>query len=168
MKRKDLRDSQGSSPWAFMRFQTLTTATGEIFLARVRIVQTPWASIYLHRLDVPDPGVDLHDHPWPFVSLILRGGYTEVVTEARQAHTLDRPEGYRYWRSGTVHRLRATEAHRIYRLDRSPTWTLVLTGPRSRSWGFYTSEGYVEHQQYETSARGLARTGYPTNTEAKT
>jgi len=39
--------------------------------------------VYLHCIDTPDPGVDLHDHPWWFGSLVLYGGYTEVRTDIK-------------------------------------------------------------------------------------
>jgi hypothetical protein len=64
---------QRSPRWAFMRRFRLTTAEGDTYLDRLRVVQTPWFGIYLHRLGTPDPGLDLHDHPWPFVSIILVG-----------------------------------------------------------------------------------------------
>ena len=33
--------------------------------------------VYLHRFYTGDNVRDLHDHPWPFTSLILKGGYWE-------------------------------------------------------------------------------------------
>lgn len=146
------------SDWAFMRRFTLRDrTTGREYLRRRRAIQTPWFSIFVHRLEVPDPGEDLHDHPWPFVSLILRGGYTEVVDEARDATnhawvsartgvTLAAP---RRWGAWSVHTVRLDQVHRIVRLDRSPTWTLVVTGRRCREWGFYTPSGFVAADEYD-------------------
>lgn len=51
---------------------------GRTFLRR-RGVDARLFGVLLHRIDAPDPGLDLHDHPWPFVSIVLRGGYTELV-----------------------------------------------------------------------------------------
>jgi hypothetical protein len=155
---------QRSPRWAFMRRFTLTTSDGRTYLDRLRVVQTPWFGVYLHRLDVPDPGVDLHDHPWKFASLILRGGYHEAVAETRSAPVYARRaeampmadfmRGFpRTWRAGSVHCLRLTECHRITQLLRSPTWTLVLTGPRRQSWGFYQPEGFVDHEDYDFAVR---------------
>lgn len=149
--------------WAFMKRFTLVDEQGDVYLDRLRVVQTPWLSLYLHRLDVPDPGVDLHDHPWPFLSLILRGGYTEEVAETRWAPLYAGiAERYpsaergvsRSWRTGTVHRMALTHCHRIVRLHRSPTWTLILTGRRRQSWGFYQPDGFVDHRQYDFAASG--------------
>ena len=52
---------------------------GSTFLRRRGIEHERLGGLLLHFLDGPDPGLDLHDHPWPFATLILRGGYTEEV-----------------------------------------------------------------------------------------
>lgn len=171
-RRRERRIENGEQPrssddrrWAFMRFMVLVTETGETYLARVRIVQTPWAAVYLHKLDVPDPGLDLHDHPWWFASLILRGGYDEEVADCREAPGLariadavGRPDQcrrgvVRTWKAGSIHTMPLTAAHRISHLHRRPTWTLVLTGRRARSWGFYQPDGFVDHRRYDFAVR---------------
>lgn len=103
------------------------------YLTRWRLIQTPWAAVYLHRMDGPDPRATLHDHPWHFVSIILRGGYHErtPTTEARR------------WGAGSVHRMRATDAHSIRGLFREPTWTLLLVGKRRREWGYIDDDGWT-------------------------
>lgn len=53
---------------------------GRTFLRR-RGVDLRWFGVLVHQIDAPDPGIDLHDHPWPFVSIILRGGYTEQAAQ---------------------------------------------------------------------------------------
>lgn len=45
----------------------------------------PLFGMFLHRMDAADPGLDLHDHPWWFGSLILWGGYTEERATTREA-----------------------------------------------------------------------------------
>jgi hypothetical protein len=62
------------------------------YLTRWRIIETPWASLYLHRITTPDSRPTLHDHPWNFTALVLRGGYVERRLNPR---TLDVDEGRR-------------------------------------------------------------------------
>lgn len=50
---------------------TLRRADGEVYLNRWGIGHDRVGGVLLHRMDAPDPGVDLHDHPWWFVSIIL-------------------------------------------------------------------------------------------------
>lgn len=107
---------------------------GREFLKRWRLLQTPWFSIFVHRMQVPDPGTDLHDHPWGFASLVLRGGYTEVLADSRRA---DDEQVTRHRPRWSLARVRLDQAHTVVTLDRSPTWTLIVTGRTPRRWGFY-------------------------------
>lgn len=46
-------------------------------MIRYKLLHTPWFGLYFHRIMRSDMGRHFHDHPWSFLSLILRGGYTE-------------------------------------------------------------------------------------------
>jgi hypothetical protein len=136
-------------------------------MVRWRLVQTPWLGICLHRLDTPDRRTTLHDHPWPFVSIILRGGYTEEIgiRTGRDRRGLIVGRRLRSWRTGSVHRMRRTDAHTITWLHRTPTWTLMLVGPRAPepSWGYWDENGWSAHDQHphheEFAAAQAARQG---------
>lgn len=125
--------------WALLeRFDIRDEGTGELYLRRWRIVQTPWFGLYLHKIASRDKDRDPHDHPWSFVSLVLRGGYDEY-----------RPGigiMARGWLSLAFRR--ANDAHTILRLHRTPTWTLVAVGRRKRIWGFHTRTGWVDWRRY--------------------
>lgn len=118
--------------------------------------------VYLHWLDQPDPGLDLHDHPWPFATFVVWGGYTEEAADARDAPmfaALAEHHGgctrgvVREWRRWSLHRIRMTEAHRITTV-RPRTVTLVFRGRKSRQWGFYLPRvGYVDQRSYDYEAR---------------
>lgn len=125
--------ASGRSPrWAFFeRFEVPDYDRPERnYLTRWRLIQTPWFGIYIHRFDGPDPRETLHDHPWPFLSIVLFGGYIErrldpmtmYVDEARLVRR--------------VNRMRLGGAHSIMRLLRQPTWTLMIVGRRVRTWGY--------------------------------
>jgi hypothetical protein len=128
-----------SPNWAFMqKFEIPDYDRPERnYLTRWRIVQTPLFGVYLHRMDGPDPRPTLHDHPWNFVSFVLRGGYIERVLVDVLPGTTQRR---------TVTRLnvkRATDLHYIISLlhDRKPTWTLMFVGRRKRVWGYVEDDG---------------------------
>lgn len=132
---------RASPRWAWMEgFQVSTN--GHPFLDRLRVVQTPWFGIYLHRIHEPDPDRDPHDHPWPFISLILSGSYEEVTFTGPQelGH-------YQLRKRGSAHFMSTRKAHRITDVQ-GILWTLVLTGPRIREWGFWTDEGWLHWRDY--------------------
>lgn len=119
------------SNWHLLSPYRITGADGSLYLWRLRIVQTPWFAVYLHAIHRPDHDQELHDHPWDFVSLVLRGSYIEQTPCCEgcpfRRHRLVR------W----INSKRAEDAHRIVRVDRAPTWTLVFCGRRRREWGFH-------------------------------
>ena len=99
-------------------------------------MQTPWFSLFLHRMDGPDSRPTLHDHPWNFLSVVLRGGYIErrldpATMEVREGHTVRH-----------VNHMRTHDAHAIVSLLRWPTWTLLLVGARRRTWGYWERNPY--------------------------
>lgn len=123
--------SNRSPSWAFMEtFRVPNYDTDGNYLTRLRIIQTPWFGIYLHRFDGPDPRPTLHDHPWQFLSVILRGGYTERRLNPH-THAVDEAHRVRWF-----NRVRAGDAHSISMLHRTPTWSLMLVGKRVRTWGY--------------------------------
>jgi hypothetical protein len=128
-------DGWRSSPWKIDRkkkaFKILEryliphrSTPEKVYLDRLRVVSTAWGGIFFHRIYLPDAPI-LHDHPWNFWSLILKGGgYVEV-----------RPHGVRR-RVKRFNRVRATDAHYIESLASPEVWTLLFIGRRSRNWGY--------------------------------
>lgn len=118
--------------------------------------------VYVHRIDQPDPGLDLHDHPWPFVTFVLRGGYCDEAADARLAQSNAQlaeaypstctPGAHRCWKRWSVHRVRMTDAHRITHVQ-PRTVTLVLRGRKSRAWGFFMPAGWLDQSRYDYRAR---------------
>jgi hypothetical protein len=90
----------------------------------------------LHVLFRSDADV-MHDHPWPFMSIILWRGYIEETPAGRS----------RKW-PGMVLFRRATHRHRVELINGKKAVTFVVFGPRWREWGFFTAEGWKQWQQY--------------------
>lgn len=102
----------------------------------------PWG-IYLHKLCRSDYDRALHDHPWPFVSIVIKGGYWEVHDQ-----TMNRRET-RFWRGRGEVMLRPAEwRHRVV-LGGRPAWTVVVVGRRFRRWGFYLPEGWCWWRKHD-------------------
>lgn len=50
--------------------------SGRVYLERYVILKTRFGGVYLHRFRQPDAD-EVHDHPWPSMSIILSGAYRE-------------------------------------------------------------------------------------------
>ena len=111
------------------------------YLTRYRIIDTPWFGVFVHQMHRPDASPILHDHPWAFVSFVLRGGYIERYKD--MSDLTDAQVHVRRINHFNLKRLR--DAHYISMLDRTPTWTLVFVGATERVWGYWergTNEGW--------------------------
>lgn len=126
------REYVSGTRWCAWRWTHVHWA-GALYLVRLHLVRIPWASVMLHWILKPDPHADPHDHPVSFLSITLRGGYTEWT-----------PTGLRRQR---VRLIRATDVHRIVLVDPG-TLTLAITGPNLRVWGFHTPEGWLDWRTY--------------------
>jgi len=105
-------------------------------------------NIFIHKFLKSDPD-DVHDHPWPYATLILRGGYYEWVPEF---NSLGEKIGeIRHWRGPGHFRIcRPTSYHRI-ELDPNVTaWTCFMPGPQRREWGFLVNNKWIHNEQYLT------------------
>lgn len=145
---------------------------GEIYLDRWGIEHPKVGGIFLHKMKAPDPGLDLHCHPWTFGSFILSGGYLEerspcatACDRAAKAESLgNRIRGrLNYRRRWTWQVLRMDECHRITHLmddkgnEIRTCWSLVIHGPKVRGWGFYLPTGFMDEHTYDRTVRAERR-----------
>jgi hypothetical protein len=116
------------------------------------IPRNPWFNIYLHKILRSDDDRALHDHPWWNVSVLLRGSYDEVVPSYPYQHPmwdygLYGTRTYRRRQGQLVFR-RPHYAHRLVVRPGEPCWTLFITGPRVREWGFRCAHGWLHWQKF--------------------
>lgn len=135
-----------SPQWAFWQRFLIPCENGEQYLARLRILDTPWFGIYLHDIFEPDGDRDPHNHPWSFLSIVLRGRYVERVyplPEYDLGQVVQKSHG-RF----SIHRMDTESAHRIV-YAATGLKTLIIRGRRNpKGWGFFTRHGYVPWQRY--------------------
>lgn len=141
-------------------------SSDQTYLRRWRIIETPWGGIYLHHILLPDGDLALHDHPFRFAALILRGGYREVrqriygpLKPSRRLY------GRRQWRWHgwlSLNGMGMEDAHKITSVKPN-TWTLVLRGRRMREWGFYEPLADNPGEQYSVATRWQPFFAYDAN-----
>ena len=101
-------------------------------------------NVYLHKFTASDDPEVVHDHPWFFASLVISGRYIE--------HTAGGP---RTRRRASVALRSASFQHRIelpVGADgrAAVCRTLVVTGPKVRTWGFWCApDRFVPWDQFE-------------------
>lgn len=122
-----------------------TRVIGTNYLHRWHLIpHNRFCNIYLHKFIGSDDDRALHDHPWASVSFLLKGELAEVVIYQHDdphvvmCKPLEIVQCVPWLRP--VFR-RATFAHRLVVID-GPVWTLFITGPKVREWGFLTKDGW--------------------------
>lgn len=121
----------------------IVSKEGVLHFRRYRLIKTPWFALYLHQICKSDEDNAMHDHPWKFQSLILKGSYFEESTYPPNFDTMY----FKSYYPGDVVKHKANDAHKITILSKE-VWTLVLTSRSNRWWGYQTSNGWVDHISY--------------------
>jgi hypothetical protein len=95
-----------------------------------------FGALRLHHIHRADDDLEHHDHPFSFLSLVVKGWYWEELGGGRRT--------IRRGRFSLAYR-NAGCAHRISHVSPGGCWTALWTTPKqSRSeWGFYTDSGWV-------------------------
>lgn len=142
-------------------------------------------NIYLHQILRDDDDRALHDHPWASCSVILRGGYIEWTGTHARADGADLHKIRKVRTPGMIRFRRASAAHRLelHRKDITlkewrkllrgsnietnaifrpgfqiiPAWTLFITGPKVREWGFHCPKGWKHWRDFVGVREGEAR-----------
>lgn len=142
--------------WRLLLFASRTVSKrppdfviGDRYLARWWIIpRNPILNVYLHVITGDDNDRALHDHPWMNCSIILRGVYAEhlpprIVRKFIKWRRWPVCECDRvsYRRPGSVTFRRAKALHRLAVVQR-PVWSLFITGPKVRTWGFWCPQGW--------------------------
>ena len=110
-------------------------------------------NIYLHKFLHSDDDRALHDHPWSNMSILLKGSYTEhTIAAGGINHRI-------IYKAGDYKiRLSGKYTHRI-ELHDGVCWTLFITGPRYREWGFHCPfKGWVNWKDF-TDPKNSGATG---------
>ena len=100
-----------------------------------------WWSARIHQILRSDLDRHQHDHPWPYITIILAGGYWE-----------ERPDWAMKWHGpGSILIRKATDRHRLIVPDGATCWTLFIMGKWRQTWGFYTEAGKVPYTEYSST-----------------
>jgi hypothetical protein len=95
------------------------------YVIRWRFEISKAGSVRVHHWLGPDDDRAFHDHPWWFWTFVFKGGY------------IDRsPDGEEHLKAPAVRFRPALHQHTVIPYPEG-AWTLLVTGPRVRVWGFW-------------------------------
>ena len=107
-------------------------------------------AVRVHHILRADADRDMHDHPWPFLSIVLRGWYVERRPVAQGQHPCLDGGRFTQTRRGrfSIAFRRATDRHLISEVCEGGVWTLFISFTYQKRWGFYTPTGWVDYRTY--------------------
>jgi hypothetical protein len=110
-------------------------------------------NVFVHKFLKSDPD-DVHDHPWPYATLILKGGYWEWRPQF-DAQGRKMGEIARWCGAGSFRTAGANTYHRIELDPDIECWTLFMPGIKQRDWGFLVKNQWVQWEQYLKQRKAL-------------
>jgi hypothetical protein len=114
-------------------------------------------SVKVHNILISDDAC-MHDHPWPFLSIILKNGYKETAewtSRCNPGKKWSEPEwdnkscmwvAHKKFKPGNMLYRPPHWTHKL-EIDK-PCWTLVFTFRKVRTWGFCTPKGWIQWRKY--------------------
>ena len=113
------------------------------------IPRNKFFNIYLHHMRHDDDDRAPHDHPWWSLSLCLNGYIQEMEyilgTSPQEFRVNHIRKGDWKWRG--------TEFAHFLKLPEGDAWTLFITGPNVRTWGFHCPKGWLEWKKFVNPQR---------------
>lgn len=119
-----------------------------LYMRRFYIFKIKGYAMFIHKIYRSDEDRWLHDHPWPFITVVLKNGYMEELPEWRTEYMFSCKRIFKTVKAISVLRHSATDLHRLHLIGGNPTWSLFMHGKRVRDWGFMTEDGWVSHKEY--------------------
>lgn len=102
-------------------------------------------AVRVHDILRSDTGRNPHDHPWPYLTIILKGGYYELRYDAAGNHLSTKWHG-----PGSVLFRRANSWHRLVLPEGETATTLFITGKKAQTWGFNVNGVKVPYWEYKS------------------
>ena len=110
---------------------------GKLHFQRWRLIEILGRGIFIHHFTRSDKDLHLHDHPWDFYSLVLKGGYVELTKDGTVTRN-----------PGDFGFIAAEKLHQIKSLLTDSSWTLIFRGKRKRVWGYDVDGEWVDNIKY--------------------
>ena len=101
-------------------------------------------NIFLHKI-VQSDGRHLHDHPWNYATLILKGGYWENTPTGKFWRG---PGSIRFNRAKNLHFIRLGSNNVEGRVEEIPCTTLFIRFKKKQDWGFLVNGSWIDSKIY--------------------
>lgn len=99
-------------------------------------LEFPFGSIRVHHWLSNDDNRAVHDHPWWFLTFVVKGGYTD--SQPGKVDVLTAP---------AVRFRKAEHRHTVFPHP-GGAWTILITGRPLRKWGFWHKDKFIKANKW--------------------
>jgi hypothetical protein len=117
---------------------------GTLHFRRWCLIDTRWFKVYIHGIYAEDKDTHMHNHPWDYFCLVLKGSYIEETKSGDNTMT-----------PGTIVKRVGEDYHRIKKLLTSTVYALLIVTPMKRKWGYLVDGKWVNYETYRKSKNNL-------------
>lgn len=104
----------------------------------------------VHQILTSDKDEDYHNHPWPFITIILRGGYWEL-RPVFDDYTGDIIGETRTWKGpGSILIRSENDYHKVELPEGKDSWSLFIMGAYKHVWGYLVPRKRVHYDDLGT------------------
>jgi hypothetical protein len=108
-------------------------------------------NVTLHKIVRSDDPI-MHDHPWGYMTIILKGGYWEHTPVFNNDGKMIAE--FQKWRGpGSIILRKANDYHWLELAEGGTATTLFFMGPQQRDWGFLKNNKWIQHENYLQSVK---------------
>lgn len=94
-------------------------------------------SVRLHKWLRSDDKRAFHNHPWSFITIVLRGSYTDVSTDKKEVLC-----------KGCIRYRKSSHKHYV-EVPKEGCLSLIITGPTiDKKWGFWIDGKFKRREKY--------------------
>lgn len=112
-----------------------------IYMKRYHLLASKYLSIRIHHIVQSDyEKFAYHDHPWGFISILLKGWYIERMPGYSKLTRISPSIAFRA----------ASALHTIVGVSDGGAWTLIICGRRKKMWGFVYRENWIPFTQFSS------------------
>jgi hypothetical protein len=122
----------------FKLIKEIKSKDGVLHFRRWRVLSTPWFKICLHAIYKADDDKHLHNHPWNFIGVVLKGAYTERMPGSKLIPRLP----------GMFAKRTRNQFHKVEDLHSPVVYTLNFMWGFKDEWGYMVNGHFVDHEEY--------------------
>jgi hypothetical protein len=125
----------------FKNVKKIYSRSGELHFSRFAILESKYFSIYIHNIYQSDKDMHLHNHPWKFLGIILKGKYTEKYINRAS-------ESFRVKKFLYITFANRNYFHKIDKLHSPKVVSLFFTFGKHKDWGYLVNNEVIDFNYY--------------------